>query len=266
MAMHEADSGLPMERELERRLRGRVQGQMLRLSRLHAVAIYLRDGRMWVADFIDGKGTLVDATTWFRFNCGTLANSHALRRMALESAIPLSEEVVDRIEALHRATVAQDRRPLDRLIESIGNLPQSLMAAVGAHRVRRRHSQNSIGCDALGQSTTAVYREKIMSADKATKHKASGYFKTSLIGLGLIAAGIAAVIVTEDTGRPPHAVAAPAAQSFASTSINGTKATDTRLLPDDYLSSNLVDRISPPVSTPRECRPEQGIVNDCTFQ
>ncbi len=256
-----------MKSAFELRVLGRIQGQMLRLSEHHAVAIYLRDGRMWVADFIDGQGALVDAATWFRFNCGTLANSHALRRMALESAIPLSEEVVDRIEALHRATVTQDRRPLDRLIKSIGNLPQSLRAAVGAHRVRRRRSQYSIGCDALGQSTTAVYPEKIMSADKATKHKvSSGYFKISLIGLGLIAAGIAAVMVTEDMGRPAHAVDAATVQSFASTSINETKATDTRLLPDDYLSSNLDDRISLPVSTPRECRPEQGIVNDCTFQ
>jgi hypothetical protein len=141
MLVHEAISGTSMERELEPRLPGRIQGQMLRLSKLHAVAIYLRDGRVWVADFIDGQGTLIDATTWFRFNCGTLANSHALRRMALESAMPLSQEIVDHIEALHRATVTQNRRPLDRLVEAIANLQQRLLAAVEAHRVRRRRTQ-----------------------------------------------------------------------------------------------------------------------------
>jgi hypothetical protein len=109
-----------------------------------------------------------------------------------------------------------------------------------------------------------------MAADKATHHlhlhKVPGYLKASLIGLGLIAAGIAAAIFAEDMGRPQHAVAAPTAQSFASTSTNGTKVPDTRLMPDDYLSSNLDDRISPPMSTPRECRPEQGIVSNCTLQ
>ena len=134
--------GLPMKSELQRRLPGRIQGQMLRLSKHHEVAIYLSNGRVWVADFIDGQGALVDATTWFRFNCGTLANSHALRRMARESAIPLSQEIVDRIEVLHRGSDTQGRRPLDRLVETIiASLPQGLSATVEAHRVRRRRSQ-----------------------------------------------------------------------------------------------------------------------------
>jgi hypothetical protein len=109
-----------------------------------------------------------------------------------------------------------------------------------------------------------------MAADKATHdlqhQKVAGYLKVSLIGLGLIAAGIAAFIVAENAGQPQHAVAAPAAQSFASTPVQGSTASATRLMADDYLSSNLDDRISPPVSTPRECGPELGIVSDCTFQ
>ena len=78
-----------------------VQGQLLRLSTHRAVAVYVRDGAMWVADFIDGRGTLIDAYTWFRFNCGTPGNTHALRRTLLESALPLSAELAERIEALH---------------------------------------------------------------------------------------------------------------------------------------------------------------------
>jgi hypothetical protein len=93
-----------VEREFDRgQVRG-IQGQILRFGKHHVVAIYLRDGSIWVADFIDGHGTLADANTWFRFNCGTLATSHALRRMVLESAIPLSAELVERIEALHCAS------------------------------------------------------------------------------------------------------------------------------------------------------------------
>ncbi len=120
----------------------RIQGQMLRLGEHHAVAIYLRDGQMWVADFIDGQGTLVDATTWFRFNCGTLANSHALRRMAIESATPIPSVLSERIDALHRASVAQGSGFLHRVFEAIAAiLPPGRWLTMAAHRSRRRRSQ-----------------------------------------------------------------------------------------------------------------------------
>lgn len=79
-----------------------IQGQLLRLSERREVAIYLRDGTLWVADFIDGDGELVEAKTWFRFNCGAPATYHARRRMVREAAIPLSGELIARIEHLHR--------------------------------------------------------------------------------------------------------------------------------------------------------------------
>jgi hypothetical protein len=77
-----------------------IQGQLLRLSERREVAIFLRDGALWVADFIDSQGELIDAITWFRFNCGSLSTWHARRRMILESATPLSRELVERIERL----------------------------------------------------------------------------------------------------------------------------------------------------------------------
>jgi len=77
-----------------------LQGQVLRRSDRREVAIFLRDCVLWVADFIDGEGQLVDAATWFRFNCGDLANSEARRRMVRESAIPPSAELASRIAAL----------------------------------------------------------------------------------------------------------------------------------------------------------------------
>ena len=84
-----------------------IQGQLLRLSARREVAIYLRNDVLWVADFIDGHGELVDVATWFRFNCGAPSTPHANRRMVFESAIPLSVQLAVRIERLHRSSAAQ---------------------------------------------------------------------------------------------------------------------------------------------------------------
>jgi hypothetical protein len=133
---------LPMEHRFAPQSHGLIQGQMLRLSEHHAVAIYLRDGHLWVADFIEGQGTLVDATTWFRFNCGSLANSHALRRMALESATPISLELSERIAALHSAVVAGSEQDLLGLVEGfIKSLRPARLVALVASRFRRRNAQ-----------------------------------------------------------------------------------------------------------------------------
>jgi hypothetical protein len=81
---------------------------MLRRSARREVAIYLRGGTLWVADFIDGDGQIVDAATWIRFNCGSASTYHARRRMVCESALPVSRELSMRIEQLHQAPVASD--------------------------------------------------------------------------------------------------------------------------------------------------------------
>ena len=96
-----------------------IQGQLLRWSERREVAIYLRKDALWVADFIDGDGELIDAVTWFRFNCGTPFTSYARRRMVLESAMPLSGQLAARIECLHRSSTARKRGVLVRLIEAI---------------------------------------------------------------------------------------------------------------------------------------------------
>jgi len=79
-----------------------IQGQLLRFSRRRQVAIYLRGDTLWVADFIDGRGEIIDAKTWFRFNCASSGPTNMRRRMVLESAMPLSTELVERVERLHR--------------------------------------------------------------------------------------------------------------------------------------------------------------------
>jgi hypothetical protein len=94
-----------------------IQGQLLRWSERREVAIYLRKDALWVADFIDGDGELIDAVTWFRFNCGTPFTSYARRRMILESAMPLSGQLAARIECLHRSSTARKRGVLVRLVE-----------------------------------------------------------------------------------------------------------------------------------------------------
>jgi hypothetical protein len=109
-----------------------------------------------------------------------------------------------------------------------------------------------------------------MAADKAThplnRRKVSGTAKAALVTLALIAAGILAVTVAENTGQPMHAAATAAPQSFAAASNNGASAPGKQLSTEEFLSSDVNDKISSPLSGPRECRPEQGIVNDCTYK
>jgi hypothetical protein len=107
-----------------------IQGQLLRLSERREVAIYLHNDALWVADFIDGDGELIDATTWFRFNCGTHASPQARRRMALESAIPLSEHLVERIEHLHRSAKVRTRGPLARFLVAVAHRPRNRVATM----------------------------------------------------------------------------------------------------------------------------------------
>lgn len=119
-----------------------IQGQLLRLSKRREVAIYLRNDALWVADFIDGHGELIDAATWFRFNCGTRASPQARRRMALESAIPLSEHLVERIEHLHRSAKVRKRGSLARFFVAAAHRPRNRLATMilrpfGGSRMRQ---------------------------------------------------------------------------------------------------------------------------------
>lgn len=86
-----------------------IQGQVLRLSARREVAIFLRDGALWIADFIDGHGELVELRTWFRFHCAAPTTTQARRRMVLEAGVPLSTELVARIEKLFAAANEESR-------------------------------------------------------------------------------------------------------------------------------------------------------------
>ena len=101
--MRERGKKAVMNINAERESAVSIQGQLLRLSDRREVALYLREGKLWVADFVDGHGELIDPAAWFRFNCASPCARQARRRMLLESAIPLSAELAAKIEQLHRS-------------------------------------------------------------------------------------------------------------------------------------------------------------------
>ena len=115
-----------------------IQGQLLRQSERREVAIYLRKDTLWVADFIDGEGELIDVATRFRFNCGSPFTPFARRRMILESAMPLSGQLAARIERLHRSGSPRKRSVFTRFVEAIvAYAPQSPLTKI-LRRPRRR--------------------------------------------------------------------------------------------------------------------------------
>ena len=122
-----------------------IQGQLLRQTERREVAIFLHDGVLWVADFIDGEGKLIDATTWLRFNCGSLSSPQARRRMVFESATPLSEELIARIGRLHFPATKRERGPVVRLIEAIkARRVRIRLAGVVARVLSRRRRTKAI--------------------------------------------------------------------------------------------------------------------------
>lgn len=78
-----------------------LQGNLLRLSERRVIAIYLREGAAWVADFNNGRVELFIASAWYSMGSGRML-AHALRRGEVETISPLPEEVVQRIETLHQ--------------------------------------------------------------------------------------------------------------------------------------------------------------------
>jgi hypothetical protein len=119
-----------------------IQGQLLRQSERREVAIFLWHGALWVADFIDGDGKLIEAATWFRFNCGAVASAHSRRRMVLESATPLSTDLVARIWRLHDGAMTHRRGSIGRLLEIAKTLRARNRWSAAAARVFARQRTN----------------------------------------------------------------------------------------------------------------------------
>jgi hypothetical protein len=100
-----------------------LHGNLLRLSARREIAIYLRDGTAWVADFRDGHGEVCPAGAWFALN----QDRWALRRAARDAITPLSADMVRRIENLHRQMEQPRVRPAR---------PQTLALLADGLRVR----------------------------------------------------------------------------------------------------------------------------------
>jgi len=151
-----------------------IQGQLLRWSERREVAIYLRGEALWVADFIDGNGELIDAVTWFRFNCGTPFTSHARRRMVLESAVPLSGQLAARIEYLHRSPTVQKRGLVARWVKAV------LARASGIRLpriLRRRRSAGGTISEAMHSREGAATGKQIRVQGHCKDASPTGFYR-----------------------------------------------------------------------------------------
>lgn len=84
---------------------------MINLDARHSIVIHERDGHWWVAEFRDGRGELTHEGTWFRFHAEGLRYCHNLRT-GLPSVTPVTSEMLERVEQLHRESEAREQRML----------------------------------------------------------------------------------------------------------------------------------------------------------
>ena len=113
-----------------------LHGSLLRLSEQREIAVYLREGAAWVADFDNGHAELHSASACFSIGGGRML-VHAQRRNAVEPISPLPDEVVLQIESLHRRMVEPAVGPFVRKAwAALAAWFRRLSAAVTARGVR----------------------------------------------------------------------------------------------------------------------------------
>jgi hypothetical protein len=86
-----------------------INGHMIDLGAGRSIAIYERTGEWCVAEFCDDRGDLMHADTWFRFHARALRH-YRNRREALRSSMPLTPEMLQKIERLHRESESRQQR------------------------------------------------------------------------------------------------------------------------------------------------------------
>jgi len=82
-----------------------INGHFIDLGSGRSIAIYERNGERRVAEFCDGCEELMHADTWFRFHAGAL-------RHCRQSPMPLTPEMLQKIERLHAESDAREERML----------------------------------------------------------------------------------------------------------------------------------------------------------
>jgi hypothetical protein len=100
-----------MNAESKPRTAPSIYGHMITLGVGHSIAIYERNRENYVAEFRDGGARLEYAGSWFRFHAGGLRYCHN-RRAALRSSMPLTPEILEKIERLHAESDAREERVL----------------------------------------------------------------------------------------------------------------------------------------------------------
>jgi len=95
-----------MNTEFKPRTAPSINGHMIALGAGHSIAIHQKNGEGFVAEFRDGRAELMHAGTWFRFHAGGLRYCHN-RRTAFQSSMPLTPEMLEKIERLHRESEAR---------------------------------------------------------------------------------------------------------------------------------------------------------------
>lgn len=111
-----------------------IEGHMIALAAGHSIVVYERNGELCVAEFRDGVGGFAYASTWFRFHAGALRYRHNGR--GAPRSVPLTPEMVQKIERLHAESEARQERMLA--------LPRTIAAAAQrfctklVSRLRRR--------------------------------------------------------------------------------------------------------------------------------
>ena len=87
-----------------------LNGNLLRLGEQREIALYLRDGTAWVAEFKKGCGEISSVGAWFSLYGRALV--HAQRRGEVDIISPIPEDVAARIERLHLRMEKQSDAPV----------------------------------------------------------------------------------------------------------------------------------------------------------
>ena len=103
-----------------------LYGSLLRISARREIAIYLRAGTAWVADFKGSHGEISTAGAWFALN----QDRWVLRRAALDAVTPLPQDIEEQIEHLHRRMEKQNDVP------AIPRVLAELVAGLGGWLVK----------------------------------------------------------------------------------------------------------------------------------